>query len=206
MNIAIPKLSLVVLIGPSGSGKSTFARKHFLPTEVLSSDACRALVSDDETNQAVTHDAFEVLHLIAAKRLAVAGSTVTIGEEEADVPVWKITRLERVSLTGQIPNDSMRRHMNVTGIGSYYRDQDRMDDISDGYITAYIHAIADQGGDALLRQGLATQERQHAVGRDGQVRCRVDERAVEIERNCLDAFHESQHHPHSAAASCNDGT
>ena len=52
--VKIPKLSLVVLIGPSGSGKSTFARKHFLPTEVLSSDACRALVSDDENNQAVT--------------------------------------------------------------------------------------------------------------------------------------------------------
>lgn len=41
MNISIPNLSLVVLIGPSGSGKSTFAGKHFLPTEVLSSDACR---------------------------------------------------------------------------------------------------------------------------------------------------------------------
>ncbi len=40
MPFSIPNLSLVVLIGPSGSGKSTFARKHFLPTEVLSSD-CR---------------------------------------------------------------------------------------------------------------------------------------------------------------------
>ena len=34
--LTIPKLSLVVLIGPSGSGKNTFARKHFLPTELLS--------------------------------------------------------------------------------------------------------------------------------------------------------------------------
>lgn len=51
MKISIPKLSLVVLIGPSGSGKSTFVRKHFLPTEVLSSDACRAMVSDDENDQ-----------------------------------------------------------------------------------------------------------------------------------------------------------
>jgi len=39
--LAIPQLSLVTLIGPSGSGKSTFARTHFLPTEVISSDACR---------------------------------------------------------------------------------------------------------------------------------------------------------------------
>ena len=54
MKISIPNLSLVVLMGPSGSGKSTFARKHFLPTEILSSDACRAMVSDNENDQAVT--------------------------------------------------------------------------------------------------------------------------------------------------------
>ena len=48
MMFTIPELSLVVLIGPSGCGKSTFARKHFKPTEVMSSDAFRALVSDDE--------------------------------------------------------------------------------------------------------------------------------------------------------------
>jgi hypothetical protein len=43
MTLSIPKLSLVVLIGLSGSGKSTFAAKHFLPTEVLSSDAAKRL-------------------------------------------------------------------------------------------------------------------------------------------------------------------
>jgi protein phosphatase len=76
MNVSIPNLSLVVLIGPSGSGKSTFARKHFLPTEILSSDACRAMVSDEENNQAVTNTAFEVLHFVAAKRLALGRLTV----------------------------------------------------------------------------------------------------------------------------------
>src|SRR5437016_13543897 len=76
MKITIPELSLVVLIGPSGSGKSTFAHKHFLPTEVLSSDACRGMVSDDDNNQAVTNDAFELLHFIAGKRLALGRLTV----------------------------------------------------------------------------------------------------------------------------------
>src|SRR4030081_655533 len=76
MQISIPKLSLVVLIVPSGSGKSTFARKHFLPTEILSSDACRAMVSDEENNQTVTPDAFGLLHFIAAKRLALGRLTV----------------------------------------------------------------------------------------------------------------------------------
>jgi len=95
MKISIPKLSLVVLIGPSGSGKSTFARKHFLPTEILSSDACRGLVSDDETNQAVTHDAFDVLHFIAAKRLALGRLTVidaTNVQPEARKPLVQLAR------------------------------------------------------------------------------------------------------------------
>ena len=76
MTLAVPELSLIVLVGPSGAGKSTFARAHFQPTEVLSSDACRALVSDTTEDQAATEDAFDVLHFIAAKRLAAGRLTV----------------------------------------------------------------------------------------------------------------------------------
>ena len=73
---SFPDLSLVVLIGASGSGKSTFAKNHFLHTEIVSSDYCRALVSDDENNLAATGDAFDVLHYIAGKRLAAGRLTV----------------------------------------------------------------------------------------------------------------------------------
>jgi protein phosphatase len=76
VNITIPELSLVVLIGPSGCGKSSFARIHFKPTEILSSDFCRGLVSDDENAQEATNDAFDVLHYIARKRLAAGRLTV----------------------------------------------------------------------------------------------------------------------------------
>ncbi len=76
MNINIPECALVLLIGPSGAGKSTFARKHFRPTEILSSDFFRDMISDDENNQAVSKDAFEVLHLVAAKRLSIGKLTV----------------------------------------------------------------------------------------------------------------------------------
>lgn len=69
MKITLPELSLVVLIGPSGSGKSTFARKHFLSTEVISSDYCRGLVADDENDQSATGDAFDILHYVVGKRL-----------------------------------------------------------------------------------------------------------------------------------------
>jgi protein phosphatase len=68
--IIIPELSLVLLIGASSAGKSTFARKHFKPTEILSSDFCRGLVSDDENDMDATQAAFDVLHYIAVKRLA----------------------------------------------------------------------------------------------------------------------------------------
>ncbi len=76
MKIAIPELALVVLIGPSGSGKSSFGRRYFKPTEVISSDFCRGLVSDDENDQAATEDAFAVLHFIASRRLAAGKLTV----------------------------------------------------------------------------------------------------------------------------------
>lgn len=67
--LSIPELSLVILVGASGSGKSTFAETHFLPTEVVSSDDCRAMVSDDPNDQAATTDAFALLEFIAGKRL-----------------------------------------------------------------------------------------------------------------------------------------
>ena len=76
MKITIPELSLVVLIGPSGCGKSSFCHKHFLPTEVVSSDGCRGLVSDDENDQSATNDAFDLLHAIVRKRLARGRLTV----------------------------------------------------------------------------------------------------------------------------------
>jgi protein phosphatase len=74
--LPVTDLSLVVLIGASGSGKSTFARRHFKPTEIISSDFCRGLVSDDENDQSATKDAFDVLHYIAGKRLAAGRRTV----------------------------------------------------------------------------------------------------------------------------------
>ena len=74
--LAIPELSLVCLVGASGSGKSTFAAEHFGRFEVLSSDYCRGLVSDDENDQAATAAAFDVLHHIAGHRLDAGRLTV----------------------------------------------------------------------------------------------------------------------------------
>lgn len=69
MKINVPEFSLVVIIGPSGAGKSTFCRKHFMQTEIVSSDYCRGVVSNDENDQAANQDAFELLHFIVGIRL-----------------------------------------------------------------------------------------------------------------------------------------
>ena len=74
--LSVPELSLVVLVGITGSGKSTFARAHFRPTEVISSDFCRGLVADDENDQSATPAAFELLEHIVSLRLTAGRLTV----------------------------------------------------------------------------------------------------------------------------------
>ncbi|MEM9445290.1 MAG: polynucleotide kinase-phosphatase [Verrucomicrobiota bacterium] len=107
MKLNVPELSLVVLVGTSGSGKSTFAKKHFKFTEVLSSDYCRGLVSDDENDQKATGDAFEVLHFIASKRLASGKLTVvdaTNVQQEARKPLVALAREYHVIPTAIVLN------------------------------------------------------------------------------------------------------
>lgn len=111
MRINLPELSLVVLIGPSGAGKSSFARKHFKPTEVLSSDYCRALVSDNENDQTVSNEAFAILHAIVAQRLALGRMTVvdaTNVQPEARAPLVALARQFHclpVAIVFKLPDD-----------------------------------------------------------------------------------------------------
>lgn len=69
MRIELPDFCLVTLIGASGSGKSHFAARHFAPTEILESDAFRAMICDDSTSQEASGDAFDCLYNVAEKRL-----------------------------------------------------------------------------------------------------------------------------------------
>lgn len=88
--ILLPHNALIVLVGPAGCGKSTFAAKHFRPTEVVSSDAFREMISDDATNQDVSADAFDLFYrLIHARlkhdRLTVADATNLTKERRAEL-------------------------------------------------------------------------------------------------------------------------
>ncbi len=74
--IVLPEYTLIVLCGIAGCGKSTFAAERFLPTQIVSSDACRAMVYDDENNQRITGHAFELWRFIIRKRLFLGKLTV----------------------------------------------------------------------------------------------------------------------------------
>ena len=74
--ITIPRRTLIVLCGPAGSGKSTFAAQRFTETTIVSSDRCRAMICDDENNQKVNRETFEVFHMIIQKRLFLGRFTV----------------------------------------------------------------------------------------------------------------------------------
>ena len=99
--VKIPELSLVVLVGASGSGKSTFASRHFRSTEILSSDFCRALVGDDENDQAVTAEAFSVLHFIGGQRLKLGRLTVvdaTNVQTQSRKPLVELARAHTLAI------------------------------------------------------------------------------------------------------------
>src|SRR5207302_11341715 len=112
LRLTVPDPSLVLLVGPSGCGKSTFARTHFGPYVVVSSDHCRALVSDDAAEQSGTSAAFEVLHLIVAKRLARGRLTVvdaTNVQADARRPLLELARhhhLPCVAIVLDLPVDT----------------------------------------------------------------------------------------------------
>ncbi len=67
--LMVPSPSLVVMIGVAGSGKSSFCSRNFRPTVVVSSDHCRALLTDDPADQSASGAAFGLAHRIIEERL-----------------------------------------------------------------------------------------------------------------------------------------
>ena len=76
--------TLVVLVGAAGSGKSTFAARWFAPSEILSSDAFREILTGDASDQRATKTAFSIIHREVTKRLA-AKRTVVVDATNVEV-------------------------------------------------------------------------------------------------------------------------
>ena len=92
--LILPADALVLMVGIAASGKSTFAGRWFRPTEVLSSDAFRALIADDPTAQGATDDAFDLLHRLLAMRLRRGRLTVV---DATNVEHWAREELVAVA-------------------------------------------------------------------------------------------------------------
>ncbi|HEX6370023.1 MAG TPA: AAA family ATPase [Longimicrobium sp.] len=91
----IPPGALVVLVGPQGCGKSTFARRWFGETQIVSSDECRRLVSDDASNQAVSRDAFVVFYTLLRARLSHGRTTVA---DATSLTPWTRNKLRQIAV------------------------------------------------------------------------------------------------------------
>jgi protein phosphatase len=93
--VELPVPCLVVLIGPSGAGKSTWARRRFAETEVVSSDRCRALVCDDEAEQAANPYSFPLMHHLIRARLGMRRTTVVDATNVTKAARTPLVRLSR---------------------------------------------------------------------------------------------------------------
>lgn len=181
MKISIPELALIVLIGPSGSGKSSFGRCHFQTTEVISSDFCRGLVSDDENSQTATDDAFAVLHFIAARRLAAARLTVIDATNVVAEDRKELLRLARtyhcvpVAIVFNLPEKLCHE-----------RNQARPDRQFGPHVVRRQHAHMRRALNSLRREGFT---HIHVLTRPEQVD------AVEIVREPLWTNRKSEHGP-----------
>ena len=74
--LLLPRRTLLVLCGPAGCGKSTFAARLFPETFIVSSDRCRGMISDDENNQTINRDTFDLFYYILQKRMLLGRSCV----------------------------------------------------------------------------------------------------------------------------------
>src|SRR5581483_8130209 len=97
--IRLVRPSVVVLCGPAACGKSTFAARYFRPTQIISSDHARALVSDDERDQRFQAQAFSLVHTLidlrlGINRLCVVDSTALTPQSRASL--LEIARKHRV--------------------------------------------------------------------------------------------------------------
>jgi alkanesulfonate monooxygenase SsuD/methylene tetrahydromethanopterin reductase-like flavin-dependent oxidoreductase (luciferase family)/predicted kinase len=86
----IPDPALVVLVGASGAGKSAWAAARYRTTEVVSSDALRAVVGSGTADLDASADAFAILESVVAARVRRGLTTVvdTLGLDPVRRRAW----------------------------------------------------------------------------------------------------------------------
>jgi predicted kinase len=114
--IRLTRPSVVVLCGPAACGKSTFAARHFRPTQIVSSDQARALVSDDERDQRFQTQAFTLLHCLIEQRLSinrlcvVDSTALTLSARQSLLELARRYRVPTVVLLLNVPLETCLDH------------------------------------------------------------------------------------------------
>ncbi|HEY8811744.1 MAG TPA: AAA family ATPase [Candidatus Dormibacteraeota bacterium] len=167
--IALPPASLVALVGPAGAGKSTFAAAHFKPSEILSSDECRLLVSDDAGDQSASAPAFAVLYFIAARRARRGRLTVVdatnVRPADRQRVLWLAHRYRRpaIAIVFDLPLElclerNLARVERQVGAGVVREQWERMPRSADAVVAEGFSAVhwfhsATEAGSVLVRTG-----------------------------------------------------
>jgi|AP12_2_1047962.scaffolds.fasta_scaffold08714_2 predicted kinase len=116
MLVTLPDPALVLLVGPSGAGKSTFARLNFAPTQIISSDTLRAMLSDDEADQGASAEAFRILRLLVVGRVSrrlttvVDATNLRAADRRDFVKLAGRHRLPAVAIAFDLPDERYHAH------------------------------------------------------------------------------------------------
>jgi protein phosphatase len=161
---------MVMLIGASGAGKSSFARRYFSKYEVVSSDVCRAMISDDEGDQSVTAEAFDLLRYIARLRLSVGKSVVI---DATNVKAFSRRRTIDVALSSHVPAFAIILDMPLAVCVSQSRLRERM--VEESAIASQIEdlhsslpSIASEGFSGIVVLQTAQEVEEFAIVRCSQ--------------------------------------
>ena len=144
--------AVVVLVGASGSGKSRWAAERFRVSEIVSSDALRAVVGSGPADLDASVDAFALLDQIVAARLSRSLTTVidTLGLD----PERRAFYLRQARAAG-LP--AVLVIMNTPAALCRQRNRDRDRPVPAPVITeqlrrvrSMINTVADEGWDEVL--------------------------------------------------------
>ena len=167
--IVLPPASLVALVGPAGAGKATFAAAHFRPSEILSSDQCRLLVSDDAGDQSASASAFAVLYFIAARRARRGRLTVVdatnVRPADRQRVLWLAQRYRRpaIAFVFGLPLElclarnraRVDRQVDPGVVGQQWEQMPRSADavVAEGFSAVHWFHSATEAGSVLVRTG-----------------------------------------------------
>jgi predicted kinase len=160
--IQITTRTLIVLCGTAGAGKSTFAGQHFQPTQVVSSDLCRALICDGDRTQNIDPDIFELFHFLIQKRLKLGRFTVA-----DSTALYDFARRRLLDLAHEADYHTCLLVFNVPHAVCLQRDRQRPRHVGEAEILAQ-HALLQE---ALLHIHREPWEQLHVLSEtDAEVR------------------------------------